>query len=165
MRVSTQDQNTDNQKKLLLERAEREGWNFELFEEKESTRKTRPIKYQLLQRLRNKEFSQVVVLKLDRWGRSLKELTDEILELNNKGINFLSLRDNIDLSSATGKMQFQMICVFAEFERELIRERTLDGLSRAKAEGKTLGRPNGSKDKKVRRKSGYYLRHAKNSNT
>lgn len=158
-RVSTQDQNTDNQKQILLEKAINEKWDFELFEEKESTRKTRPVKYNLLQRLRAKEFGAVVVLKLDRWGRSLKELTDEILELNDKNIIFMSVRDNINLSTATGKMQFQMICVFAEFERELIRERTLDGLARAKAQGKILGRPKGSKDKKKRGKSGYYIRH------
>lgn len=161
MRVSTRSQTTDNQKKILLERAKNEGWDFELFEEQESTRKTRPIKYQLMQRLRNKEFDTLVFLKLDRWGRSLKELTDEILELNEKGINIISIRDNIDLSTATGKLQFNIICSFAEFERELIRERTLDGLSRAKSQGKTLGRPKGSKDTKKRRKSGYWLRHTK----
>ena len=95
-----------------MEYAKKEGWDFEVFEEKESTRKTRPIKYALLQKLRDKEFDAVAVTKLDRWGRSLKELTDEILELHNKKIGFISLKDNLDLSSATGKMQFQMICVF-----------------------------------------------------
>ncbi len=162
VRVSTRTQNTDNQKQILIERAKNEGWDFELFEEQESTRKTRPVKYALLQRLRNKEFSTLVFLKLDRWGRSLKELTDEILELNEKGINIISIRDNIDLSTATGKLQFNIICSFAEFERELIRERTLDGLARAKSQGKTLGRPKGSKDSKKRRKSGYYIRHSNN---
>lgn len=158
-RVSTREQTTDNQKIILLEYAKNQNWDFEFFEEQESTRKTRPIKYDLMQRLRNKEFDSVCVLKLDRWGRSTIELAGEIQELKEKGIDFISLRDNIDLSTASGQLQFNIISAFAQFERDIIRERTLDGLARAKAEGKTLGRPKGSKDKKKRGKSGYYLRH------
>lgn len=158
-RVSTREQTTDNQKLILLEHAKNQGWNFEFFEEQESTRKTRPVKYNLLQRLRNKEFDAVCVLKLDRWGRSTIELAGEIQELKEREIDFISLRDNIDLSTATGQLQFNIISAFAQFERDIIRERTLDGLARAKAEGKQLGRPKGSKDKKQRGKSGYLLRH------
>lgn len=158
-RVSTREQTTDNQVKILLERAKREGWDYELFEEQESTRKTRPVKNQLMTRLRNKEFSHVVVLKLDRWARGMKELTDDILELQKREIMFISVRENIDLSTPTGKLQFNIICSFAEFERDLIRERTLDGLARAKSNGIKLGRPAGSKDKKVRSKAGYHLRN------
>jgi len=159
-RVSTREQNTDNQKNILIEHAIRENWEFDFFEEKESTRKTRPIKYNLLQQLRAREFDGVCVLKLDRWGRSTIELAGEITELKEKGIDFISLRDNIDLSTATGQLQFNIISAFAQFERDIIRERTLDGLARAKAEGKKLGRPKGAKDKKGKRdKSGYWLRH------
>ena len=159
-RVSTREQNIDNQKNILIEHAIRENWEFDFFEEKESTRKTRPIKYNLLQQLRAREFDGVCVLKLDRWGRSTIELAGEITELKEKGIDFISLRDNIDLSTATGQLQFNIISAFAQFERDIIRERTLDGLARAKAEGKKLGRPKGSKDKKGKRdKSGYWLRH------
>lgn len=158
-RVSTREQNTDNQKYILLDYAKTQDWDFELFEEKESTRKTRPIKYELLRRLRNKEFDGVCVLKLDRWGRSTIELANEITELKDKGIDFISLRDNIDLSTASGQLQFNIISAFAQFERDIIRERTKDGLERAKREGKTLGRPKGSKDKKKRSKGGYYVRH------
>src|SRR6056297_1378517 len=159
-RVSTREQNIDNQKNILIEHAIRENWEFDFFEEKESTRKTRPIKYNLLQQLRAREFDGVCVLKLDRWGRSTIELAGEITELKEKGIDFISLRDNIDLSTATGQLQFNIISAFAQFERDIIRERTLDGLARAKAEGKKLGRPKGAKDKKGKRdKSGYWLRH------
>lgn len=158
-RVSTREQTTDNQKIILLEHAKNQGWDFEFFEEQESTRKTRPVKYNLLQRLRKKEFDAVCVLKLDRWGRSTIELAGEIQELKEKEIDFISLRDNIDLSTASGQLQFNIISAFAQFERDIIRERTLDGLARAKAEGKQLGRPKGSKDKKKRGKSGYLLRH------
>jgi DNA invertase Pin-like site-specific DNA recombinase len=159
-RVSTRDQHPENQRLILEERAKREGWQYQVFEETESSRKTRPIKNELMNKLRQKEFDGVIVLKLDRWARSLPELVMDIKELTDKGITFISHRDNLDLSTATGKLQFHVLAALAEFERELIRERTNDGLDRAKAEGKTLGRPKGRKDTKDRRKSGYYARYA-----
>jgi len=159
-RVSTGRQTTENQTLLLRNHAERMGWKYEMFSEQESTRKTRPIKQQLLQMLRNKHYDAVCVLKLDRWARSSKELILEIKELHDRGVGFISIRDNIDLNTATGKLQFHIMSAFAEFERDLIRERTLDGLARARAQGKHIGRPKGKKDGKVRRKSGYHLRYA-----
>ena len=159
-RVSTGRQTTENQAIILKKHAEREGWDYEFFQEQESTRKRRPIQWNLMKRLRNHEFDAVCVLKLDRWGRSLKDLALEIQELTDKGVSFISIRDNIDLSTATGKLQFHMISAFAEFERDLNRERTMDGLARARAEGKHIGRPKGSKDTYKRKRSGYWLRHA-----
>lgn len=153
-------QTTENQKLILKKHAERMEWEYEIFNEEESTRKTRPVKASLLQRLRLREFDGVCVLKLDRWARSLQELVMEVTELYEKGISFIALRDNIDLSTATGKLQFHIMSAFAEFERELIRERTLDGLERAKRQGKHLGRPFGAKDSKPRKRSGYWLTHA-----
>lgn len=160
-RVSTEEQTTDNQEIRLVEYAKRMNYDYQVFKEVMSSRKTRPIKSKVLQKLRNREFDAVLIYKLDRWARSSQELSLEIEELYNKGIMFISQSDNIDLSTATGKLQFQILSAFAEFERNLIRERTLEGLHRAKAQGKQLGRPKGSKDKKVRKKSGYYLRHTK----
>lgn len=159
-RVSTGEQTTENQVLRLTEYAQRQGWSYEIIEEVMSSAKTRPKKALLLQRLRHKEFDGVLIWKLDRWARSSYELLNEIQELHNKDIKFISLSDNIDLSTATGKLQFQILSAFAEFERNLIRERTVEGLNRAKSQGKKLGRPAGSKDKKDRKKSGYYLRHA-----
>ena len=159
-RVSTTEQTTENQKIRLVEYAERNNWQYEVFEETESSRKTRPIKASLLQKLRQREYDAVIIWKLDRWARSSQELSLEIEELYRKGIMFISLSDNIDLSTATGKLQFQILSAFAEFERNLIKERTLEGLHRAKLQGKTLGRPSGSKDKKQRKKGGYYLRYS-----
>jgi putative DNA-invertase from lambdoid prophage Rac len=158
-RVSTEGQTTENQRITLEEYAKRNNWDYEIIEEVESSRKTRPMKSQLLQRLRRKEFNSVLVYKLDRWARSSYELLTDITELTNKGINFISFSDNIDLSTATGKLQFQILSAFAEFERNLIRERTLEGLKRAKKQGKILGRPKGRKDKKERKKGGYYMRY------
>ena len=81
-------------------------------------------------------------------------------ELLDKGIGFISISDNLDFSSAAGKLHFAILSAFAEFERELIRERTIEGLRRAKMQGKHAGRPKGSKDTKKRKKSGYILREA-----
>ena len=84
----------------------------------------------------------------------------ETKELIDKGIGFVSISDNLDFTTASGKLHFHMLSAFAEFERSLISERTKEGLKRAKSQGKQLGRPKGSKDKNKRRKSGYILREA-----
>lgn len=157
-RVSTHQQTTVNQKLILEDYCKRNKLQFDVFEEIQSTRKTRPIKKQLLNLLRQKKYDGVIVYRLDRWARSSRELILEINELFNKGIEFLSYSENIDFTSATGKLHFNILSAFAEFERELIRERTLEGLQRVKSEGRKLGRPKGSKDKKQRSKSGYHLR-------
>jgi len=151
-RVSTDEQNLLVQRKALVEKAEREGWAYEVFEEKESTRKTRPIKYGLYQRLLNKEFDGVCIWRIDRWARSTQELSREVTTLYNRGVKFISLTDNIDLSNASGTLQFNIISAFAQFERDIISERTKEGLKGKKNVGKR------GKDKKRRRKSGYYQR-------
>ena len=160
-RVSTTEQTTENQVIRLVDYCKTMGYEYKVFQETESSRKTRPIKQAVLQLLRDKAFDGVIVWKLDRWARSLKELVLEMEELKNKGIIFISLTDKIDLSTSTGVLQFQILSAFAEFERNLIRERTMEGLHRAKLNGKTLGRPFGAKDQKRRRMSGYILRNAK----
>ena len=162
-RVSTRDQHPENQRIELKEYAKRMGYEYEIFEETESTRNTRPIKAALMGRLRNKQFDGVIVWKLDRWARSLSEMTLEVKELIDKEISFISLKDSIDLSSAAGRLTFHIFSACAEFERDIIRERTILGLDRARKEGKKLGRPTGAKDSKARRKSGYLLRYSKES--
>ena len=154
-RVSTEDQELTMQIKALVSKAETEGWSYILFREKESTRKTRPVKYNLYQRLLKKEFDVVCVWKLDRWARSTQELANEVKILWDRGVKFISLKENIDLSDATGRLQFNIFSAFAEFERDMISERTKEGLKYAKNVGKR------GKDKGQRSKSGYYLRHAK----
>ena len=160
-RVSTAKQTTENQKIRLVEFANSKDWEYDIFEEVESSRKTRPIKQKLLGLLRKGDYDAVVVYKLDRWARSSTELILETKELIDKGVAFISYSDNLDFSTASGKLHFQILSAFAEFERSLISERTKEGLRRAKAQGKRLGRPKGSKDKKPRRKSGYLLKEAK----
>jgi DNA invertase Pin-like site-specific DNA recombinase len=111
-----------------------------------------------LQRLRQGEFKAVVIFKLDRWARSSTELILETKELIDKGIGLISLSDNLDFTSASGKLHFQILSAFAEFERALISERTKEGLHRVKQSGTILGRPKGAKDKKKRVRAGYYVR-------
>ncbi len=163
-RVSTVDQSTSSQQDVLFRFADEKGYEYDLYDEVESTRKTRPVKQALLQKLRNGEYEGVIVYKIDRWARSSTELILEIKELVDKGITFISVSDQLDFSSATGRLHFQILAVFAEFERSLISERTKLSLQRKKQilekEGKSLGRPKGARDKKPRRKSGYILRHA-----
>jgi len=157
-RVSTRDQEPENQVISLTDYAKRQGFEYEVFVEKESTRKTRPVKYELMQCIRNGQFDRVIVWKMDRWARSTLELLQDVTELYEKGVVFVSIQDNIDLSTSAGKLQFRLLSAFAEFERDIIRERTILGLERARKQGKQLGRPKGRKDQKDRRKSGYYLR-------
>lgn len=158
--LSNGSQTTENQRIRLVDFATKNNLTYDIYEEEESTRKTRPVKQALLARLRKHEYDAVVVYKLDRWARSSTELILDTKELLDKGIGFVSISDNIDFNSASGRLYFAILSAFAEFERELIRERTLEGLRRAMMQGKRPGRPKGSKDSKKRRKSGYILREA-----
>jgi len=121
----------------------------------------RPEFERLLADVRTKRVKAVIVYKLDRIGRSLKHLLNLFEEFRNRGIEFISLTQNINTNTPEGKMFWQMLGVFAEYERELIVSRTRSGLDRAVRQGKKLGRPIGSKDKKRRRKSGYISRWTK----
>ena len=152
-RVSRTDQILENQIRPLTEYAERMGWDYEVFTEKESTRKSRPVQWALYNRLLKKEFDGLLFYKLDRWARSLKELVTHMEALHEKGVILVSFMENIDLGTSSGKLMMQIMGSFAEFERSIIRERTMAGLDRARAQGKTLGRPR----IKGRRKSGGVL--------
>jgi len=160
IRTSKEEQHPENQLRLILERVEREGWKYDVFEEKETTRKTRPIKNELYNRLLKKDYDIVIVWRIDRWARSMKELLTDIETLFKRNVKFISVRENIDLSTPEGKLQFHIIAAFAEFERAIISARTKEGLART---DKPIGRPKGSKDKnpRGRKKSGYYERWAK----
>jgi putative DNA-invertase from lambdoid prophage Rac len=159
VRVSTSEQTVENQKIRLIEYAEKNGCTYDLFEEVESTRKTRPVKQALLAKLRQYQYDAVVVYKLDRWARSSTELILDTKELIDKGVGFISVSDSLDFNTAAGKLHFQILSAFAEFERELIRERTIQGIQRVKAQGyKFVGRPKGSKDLRKRKNAGYIIR-------
>src|SRR5258707_6345839 len=96
---------------------------------------------QLMANASQRKFDAVLVWKLDRFGRSLRHLVNALAELEAFGLSFISLRDNLDLSTPSGRLMFQIIGAMAEFERSLIQERGKAGLRNARAKGKRLGRP------------------------
>ena len=147
-RVSRTDQNLENQTLLLTEYCKRMNYDYELFVEKESTRKTRPVQWDLYNRLLRKEFDGLVIYKFDRWARSTKELIEHMENLVDKKVLVYSYSENIDLNTSMGKVMLTIISAFAQLERDIIRERTLVGLARAKAQGKKLGRPRKGKNYK-----------------
>ncbi len=141
VRVSRTDQILENQINPLVNYCEKMEWDYEIFTEKESTRKSRPVQWDLYNRLLKKEFDGLLFYKLDRWARSLKELVTHMEALHEKNVILVSYTENIDIGTSSGKLMMQIMGSFAEFERSIIRERTMAGLDRARAQGKTLGRP------------------------
>lgn len=143
-RVSRQDQDLS----LQLDALTNAGC-IDIFEEKVSGKgRERPELEDMLRMLRAGD--RVVVWKLDRIGRSMKHLIELIELFDEKGVEFVSLKENIDTSTATGKMLFHIIAAFAEFERENMIERTKAGVDAARARGRKGGRPKAS-EKAVKR--------------
>ena len=136
-RVSTEDQNLE----LQLDELKKFGCD-KIFQEKISgSSKDRPELEKLLEHLR--EGDTVVVWKLDRLGRSLKDLIFLIEGFKERGIGFVSLKDPIDTTTAAGELTFLIFGALAQFERRVISERTKAGLKAARARGKKGGRPKG----------------------
>ncbi len=158
---TTEDKQNPQTQLMPLEKfCKDKGWEYIIFQEFASgAKESRPQLDKMLQRIRGEEFKRVLVWKLDRLGRSLQHLLLLMQEFKKRNIEFVSMTEGFDTSTAQGQLFFSIVGAFAQFERELIRERINAGLDRAKKEGKHLGRPPGSKDKKVRKKGGYYLRY------
>ena len=106
-----------------------------------SSKDTRPNKEAVLRMLRLGEVDGVAFWSLDRWGRTMSELVLELEEFSKSGKALISLKEGLDLSSAAGRLMANVLAAMANFERDRIRERTMLGLARAKAQGKKLGRP------------------------
>ena len=141
-RVSTLDQNPD----LQLEKLREAGCEKVIVEKASGARIDRPELTRLLRDLL-REGDTLVIWKLDRLARSLKQLIQTAEDLKGRGIGFVSLTDAIDTSSPGGMLVFHMLGAIAEFERALIRERTVAGLTEARRKGKTGGRPRRMADK------------------
>lgn len=134
-RVSTVEQTLDLQKDAL-----RTACVECIYEEKASGKSVdRPELAQCLKALR--EGDTLVVWRLDRLGRNLKDLIQTVTDLEARGVKFKSLTESIDTSGPAGKLVFHMFAALAQFERELVRERTLAGLAAARARGRKGGRP------------------------
>jgi len=116
-RVSTQDQTVENQKLPLVEYCNRMGWEYEMFEETESTRNSRPVQWNLYNRLLKKEFDGLVIYKFDRWARSTKELIEHIENLISREVKVFSYAESIDLNSSMGRAMLTIISAFAQLKR------------------------------------------------
>jgi putative DNA-invertase from lambdoid prophage Rac len=146
------DQTPENQLMELRAWAKAGGHEVvEVFVDEISSRDTRPAKEECMRQLRLGYAEAVAFVALDRWGRDMAELVMNFEEFISSGIGLISLREGLNLNTATGKLHAHILSAFANFERERIRERTISGLARAKAQGKKLGRPKGAKDKKKRK--------------
>jgi DNA invertase Pin-like site-specific DNA recombinase len=136
-RVSTQDQSLALQRDAL-----RQAGCRQIYEEVISgARVERPVLQQLLTHVRAGDV--LLIWKLDRLGRSLKHLLEVVTDLEHRGIGFKSLQENIDTTTSSGKLVFHLFGALAEFERDLIRDRTQAGLAAARARGRVGGRPAG----------------------
>lgn len=141
-RVSTTDQTCENQLIELRRYCEARGWTTTEYVDTgvSGAKDRRPALDRLMVDARQRRIDAVVVWRLDRFGRSLKHLIDAIGELHEAGVAFVCPDQNIDTASTTGRLMLHILGAFAEFERELIRERINAGLARAKKAGTTLGR-------------------------
>ncbi len=146
LRVSTGEQTTENQRRELEQVAVRSGWDVvEIYEDAgisgANGREKRPAFDKLLKDASRREFDLVAAWSVDRLGRSLQHLVAFLGELHALKIDLYLHQQGIDTTTPAGKAMFQMMGVFAEFERAMIQERVKSGLARARASGQRLGRP------------------------
>ena len=144
-RVSTLDQTIDNQLIELRDHCSRMGWEIvkEYADEGLSgtlSRDKRPAFNEMIKDAYRKRFDLVVCWDISRIGRSMKNLVMFLSDMKDREIGICSVRQGFDTSTSMGEMMFQFVGILSSWEREMIRERTIAGLERAKSEGKTLGR-------------------------
>jgi DNA invertase Pin-like site-specific DNA recombinase len=142
-RVSTNDQQTlPMQLRALREYAARRGWLvISQVKEVGSGASQRQMREKLIEAARRRDIDVVLVWRLDRWGRSVADLLATLQELEHLGVGFVSLTEALDLTTPAGRAMAGLLAVFAEFEREILRERVRAGLAHARQNGKRLGRP------------------------
>lgn len=154
-RVSTTSQTVENQNQELYAVAERLGWEIvaifcDVGISGFKGKGKRPAFDNLMKMVSRKEIDLVACWSIDRLGRSLQHLVLFLQEINDRNIDLYLHQQNLDTSTPSGKAMFQMMSVFAEFERSMIRERVKSGLARAKKSGVKLGRPKLDYKKKKR---------------
>jgi DNA invertase Pin-like site-specific DNA recombinase len=145
-RVSTDHQTTENQERELEAVAQRAGWVVaKVYRDHgvsgAKSRIARPAFDAMCKDASRRQFDLIAAWSVDRLGRSLQDLVGFLTELHALGINLFLHQQGVDTTTPAGKALFQMMGVFAEFERAMIQERVRAGLDRARAQGKTLGRP------------------------
>jgi putative DNA-invertase from lambdoid prophage Rac len=142
-RVSANDQQTlPMQSRAMREYAARRGWTIALqVREVGSGAAQREAREKLLEAVRRREIDVVLVWRLDRWGRSVTDLLVTLQELEHLGVGFVSLTEALDFTTPAGRAMAGLLAIFAEFEKEILRERTRAGLAHTRQKGKRLGRP------------------------
>ena len=142
-RVSTHDQQTlPLQIHAMRDFAAKRNWTIAVqIKEVGSGASQRELRATLLASARRREIDVVLVWRLDRWGRSVADLVSTLHELQHLGVGFVSLTEALDLTTPSGRAMAGLLAVFAEFEREILRERVRAGLDHARQHGKRLGRP------------------------
>ena len=142
-RVSTQEQQTLTlQRDAMAAYAMQRGWSIvTIVEEVGSGGNARRQREELMRAARRRTIDAILVWRLDRWGRSLADLVGTLHELQALGVGFISLREALDFTTPTGRAMAGLLAIFAEFEREILRERVRAGLVHARQNGKRLGRP------------------------
>jgi len=142
-RVSTSDQNPTMQLDELRQLAAQRGWNIlaAYVEHDSGSKEKRPKLDELMAHVRRGGIDVVLVWRFDRFARSVRHLVLALDEFRSLSVDFVSTRDGIDTSTAAGRFTFHVIAAVAEFEREIIRERTRAGVAAARRRGKRLGRP------------------------
>lgn len=143
-RVSSGHQKADLQIRELRSFVKRSGWKLykEFVDEGFSGKDTKRPEYaRMMEDARRRRFNVLLVWKLDRLSRSTKDLLNTVEELDALGVDFISYENQIDTTTPSGKLFFTIIAAFAQFEREIIRERVIAGLENARRQGKVLGRP------------------------
>lgn len=160
-RVSTNQQELDQQIDSCVKFCNYKGFEYQIFKDIGSGKDMQRKAFQeMITKIRAREFLGVVVFRFDRIGRNAREVVTLFEEFENKGVQVFSLNENIDTTTPSGRAVRDIIIRLAQLERENIAEATRQRLQALKNLGKKLGRPAGSKDSKVRRKSGYLLRYA-----
>jgi len=154
-RVSTEEQHADNQEKICKEHCKRNDIEiYKVYKDVISgSTSSRPSFNKLLVDMRTYKFDTIMVSKLDRIGRSLSHLISLFEEFNKRKVGFISLTQNIETITASGKLQFHILAAFSEYERDIISERTKEGLRYCKKLGKR------GKDKTKRSNKGYKDRY------
>ena len=155
VRCSTDQQTVENQVRILTEVAQRSGWTIvRVFEDQAISgakgRDQRPGYDALLKAVHRREIDIVGAYAVDRLGRSLSDLVAFLSDIQARGCDLYLHQQSVDTSTPSGRMLFQMLAVFSEFERELIRGRVRAGVARARAKGVQFGRPSLSPDRVAR---------------